>query len=235
MTKRYPKFRTWKERIGFYFEDIETPAGIAFDLVVIALILMVSANFVIETYDISAAFRQILKVAEAVIISIFIIEYLLRFWVAQNKVRHFFSLYSLIDLLAILPFFFATQVEFLRVVRVFRFLRLLRFYHPHRILARFTNEDVFLASRLFFTFFTIIFISSGLLYHIENPANPEKFSNFFDAFYFSFIAMTTVGFGDLTPITTAGKAVTILMISAALIFIPWQIGQLIRRIMRPGE
>ena len=235
MAKQYPKFRTWKERINFYFADIETPMGRTFDLVVIALVIMVSAIFVIGTYDISVAFRQILNTAETVIISIFILEYFLRFWVAQNKIRHSFSIYSLIDLLAILPFFFAAHIEFLRVFRAFRFLRLLRFYHPHRIIGRFTTKDVFLVSRLFFTFFTIIFVSSGLMHYIEHPVNPEKFGNFFDAFYFSFIAMTTVGFGDITPITTAGKVVTILMISAALIFIPWQMGEFIRRIIQPAK
>jgi hypothetical protein len=77
MTKQYPKFWTWKERLGFYFETIETPAGITIDLVGIALIRMVSANFVIEAYGISGAFRQILKVAKAVIIPIFIFSGLL--------------------------------------------------------------------------------------------------------------------------------------------------------------
>lgn len=82
MAKQYPKIRTWTEKISFYFEDIETPMGITFDLVVIALIIMVSAIFVIGTYDISVALHQTLKTAETVIMSIFVLEYLLRFWVA---------------------------------------------------------------------------------------------------------------------------------------------------------
>ncbi len=235
MIKPYPKFHTFKERISFYFEDIETPTGMAFDLVVITLVILVSAIFVIETYSISSAFRQILGLIETAIIFIFILEYLLRFWVAQNKIRYFFSIYSLIDLLAILPFFLATHIEFLRMFRVFRFLRLLRFYRSHQIIGRLTNKDVFITSRLFFTFFTIIFVSSGFLYSLEHSANPDKFSNFFDAFYFSFIAMTTVGFGDIAPITDAGRAITILMISSGFIFIPWQIGEFIRRIIRSSS
>lgn len=232
MAKQYPKFRNWKERLNFYFEDIQTPMGIIFDLAVIALVLMVSAIFVIETFGVSPALRRILDAAETAIICIFVLEYLLRFWVARNKVRHFFGIYSLIDLLAIAPFFFGAQFEFLRVLRVLRFLRLLRFYQPHRIVGRFTARDAFLVSRLFFTFFTIVFVSSGLLYCFEYPANPQSFGNFFDAFYFSFITITTVGFGDIAPATAAGKTVTILMISAAFILIPQQLGQFIKRIIK---
>jgi hypothetical protein len=77
MTKQYPKFWTRKERFGFYFETIDTPAGITIDLVGIALTLIVSANFVIEEYGISAAFCQILKVTKAVILPIFIFSGLL--------------------------------------------------------------------------------------------------------------------------------------------------------------
>jgi voltage-gated potassium channel len=235
MIKSYPQFRTFKERINFYFEDIETSMGMAFDLVVISLVVLVSAIFVIETYNISSAFRQILDLAEAIIVSIFVLEYLLRFWVAKNKIRHFFSVYSLIDLLAILPFFFAAHLEFLRMFRAFRFLRILRFYRSHQIIGHLTNKDVFITSRLFFTLFTIIFVSAGFLYPLEHSANPEKFSNFFDAFYFSFIAMTTVGFGDIVPVTDAGRVITILMISSGFIFIPWQLGEFIRRIIRSSS
>ena len=122
-----------KERINFYFEDLTTPMGKTFDLVVIALIFIMCGVFVLETYDLPERMMKVVKRVETVITVIFIIEYLLRFWVAQNKLKHFFHIYSLIDLAAIIPIFFAQQhFQVIRVFRALRIMRLLRFLdNPH--------------------------------------------------------------------------------------------------------
>ena len=91
-----------KDRINFYFEDLTTPMGKTFDLVVIALIFIMCGVFVLETYDLPESIMKVVKQVELVITIIFIIEYLLRFWVAQNKRKHFFHIYSRIDLAACL-------------------------------------------------------------------------------------------------------------------------------------
>jgi len=223
---------TFKERINFYFEDIKTPMGMAFDIFIIVLIFVVSAIFVIETYDISPELRQALIHIDTAIILVFIVEYLLRFWVAKRKTRHFFNIYSLVDLLAILPFFIvSSHLEFIRVFRVFRFLRLARFFRPKHVIGHvISNEDVFIVTRFFFTIFTIIFVSAGLLYHIEHQINPT-INTFFDSFYFSIMAITTVGFGDIVPISQTGKIVTIIMVFAGFTFIPWQLVQFIKRVI----
>jgi len=224
-----------RKRVHFYFEDIETPLGRAVDFFIIALVIIASVIFVFETYETPAFARQTLEFAETVIMSIFVAEYFLRLWVSDKKKRHFFNIYSLIDLLTILPFLFVSfHLQVLQVFRIFRILRLVRYFQTVHLFAKHTGEDIFLAVRLFFTFFCIIFISSGFLFYAEHPLNGAEFRTFFDAFYFSIVALTTVGFGDIAPITQWGRIITIIMILSGVVLIPWQLSGLIKRLVRPA-
>ena len=94
--KEVPKFKSFKERVNFYFEDVETFPGILTDLMVILLVLISSVVYIILSYPISDLLRGVLELVDNVIIVIFTFEYLLRFWVAEKKVKHFFNIYSLI-------------------------------------------------------------------------------------------------------------------------------------------
>jgi voltage-gated potassium channel len=77
----------------------------------------------------------------------------------------------------------------------------------------------------------IFFISSGLFYFVESSLNPNV-KNFGDAFYFTVVALTTVGFGDIIPLSDAGRWVTVLMILSGIILIPWQISQIVKEWVR---
>ena len=81
--------------------------------------------------------------------------------------------------------------------------------------------------RLFITILMIFFISSGLFFYVEYGLNPNV-NNFGDAFYFTVVALTTVGFGDIIPRSDAGKWVTVLMILSGITLIPWQISQIVK-------
>jgi voltage-gated potassium channel len=160
----------------------------------------------------------------------FIIEYALRLWVAKNRVRHIFKLYSIIDLLAIIPgVIFARQAHFavLRILRVLRVLRLIRFLETQDFFfGTITSLHLYIA-RVLFTLVTIPFTAAGFVYYAERLHPDTQIHTFFDAFYYSVVALTTVGFGDIVPLTTAGRSVTILMIAAGIVFIPWQVKDLI--------
>jgi voltage-gated potassium channel len=73
----------------------------------------------------------------------------------------------------------------------------------------------------------IFFISSGLFFYVENPLNPNV-QTFGDAFYFTVVTLTTVGFGDITPLSEAGKWITVFMILSGIILIPWQISRIVK-------
>ncbi len=229
-------FLAMRQRIAFYLEDIETPAGRAINLIITGLVLLSSAIFVAQTYTIPASVRIKLDTIDAAILLIFAVEYLLRFWCAADKTKYFFSLYSLIDLMAILPFFLGmVDISFIRILRWFRILRLIRFIEGRTFFGRISTEDSVILARIIFTLFAIIFIYSGLIYQVEHPVNPKVFNTYFDAVYFSVVTMTTVGFGDVTPISAGGRLMTVLMILMGIALIPWQLGDLIKRLVKTAN
>jgi voltage-gated potassium channel len=221
------------KRIAFYLEDIETPAGKVFNLIITGLVLLSSAIFVIETYPIPNYVRLNLETIDFCILLLFAWEYLLRLGYANDKKKFLISFYSIIDLLAILPFFLGiVDISFIRIFRWFRILRLIRFIKGKTLLGSITSEDSVIFAQILFTLFAIVFVYSGLIYQVEHPVNPKVFNTFLDAYYFSVVTMTTVGFGDVTPISEAGRLLTVLMIFTGIALIPWQLGDLIKRLVK---
>ena len=224
-----------RARIRFWFEDVSTPAGRAVDLVVMVLIILACALAVALTYvNPGTPAGRWLSLADHVITTLFIIEYALRLWSAPHRLRHVFKIYSIIDLIAILP---ALSPEFalFRVFRLLRIFRLVRFLETREFFFGTIRQIHLYILRVAFTLLAIPFVAAGLIYRIEQQANPEHFGTFFDAFYFSVVTLTTVGFGDMVPRTEAGRAVTILMIAAGIIFIPWQVKNLIAYFLSARE
>ncbi|MEM9276394.1 MAG: ion transporter [Cyanobacteria bacterium P01_F01_bin.143] len=225
-----------KEKIAFYLEDIETPIGLTINLIILGLILLSLVIFVTETYAISDSLAQALHVIDLGILIIFTIEYSCRFWSANNKKKFFFSGFSFIDLLTIFPLVLGIiDIRFIRVFRCFRLLRIIRFWRLETKLLGAKTDDTVNFVRIFLTLFSLIFIYAGLIFQIESPVNHEHLRNFFDAFYFVVVTMTTVGYGDVTPLSEAGKAMTLVMILTGILFIPWQLRELVVQIQKPTE
>lgn len=225
-----------RKQIAFYLGDIETPIGRVINLLLMGLILLSSSIFVAETYPISNSVRQSLDAIDAGILVIFIAEYILRFWCADSKVKFFFSPFSLIDLVAILPFLLGvTNIRFILIFRWFRILRLIRFIQLKIFFFKINTEDGVIFTRILFTLFTIIFVYSGLIYQVEHRVNAKEFETFLDAVYFSVVTMTTVGFGDVTPLSEIGRLLTVLMILTGIALIPWQLGDLIKQLIKTAN
>lgn len=225
-----------QQKVRFYLEDIETPTGKAINLTIAGLVLLSSAIFIVETYVIPEPVRVQIDFLNQFILILFTIEYLLRFWSAEHKLRYFFSLYALIDLVAILPFLFtAIDIRFIRIFRWFRILRLLRYIEGKTILGYVSREDSAIFVRILFTLFSIVFIYSGLIYQVEHPINSKAFATFLDAVYFAVATMTTVGYGDITPISQIGRLLAVMMILTGIALIPWQVGDLIRQLVKTSK
>ena len=231
------KFNSVREKIRFYLIDSKTLPGKIIDIFIVFLNIVISALFVIETYNISDEINYYLWNIELVIVFLFTIEYIFRLYGARNRLSYFFNFFAIIDLLTILPTllliifpFISLSLNFLKIIRlikVFRIFKFLRFL---------TNEEFFFGRvsihylkviRLVFTIFLIFFISSGLFWTVEHGINPKVIS-FTDAFYFTVVSLTTVGFGDITPVSEAGRWVTIIMILSGIVLIPWQASQIIK-------
>ena len=204
--------------------------GTLFFLNFLAIVL-----FVIETHNISDATQTFLHTAELFLVGIFILEYAARMWVAERKTKHFFNIYSIIDLLAILPvavnFINLSFLRIFRILRLFRILRILRFqriFKSKNTMFGQLSDTQLVIIRIVLTIFTIVFVSSGFLWAIENKINPGEFGSIWKAMYFAIVTMSTVGHGDITPVSAWGRITTVIMILSGIALIPWQLGKLLK-------
>jgi voltage-gated potassium channel len=179
----------------------------------------------LESIDmLSAAYGNLFFVFEMVSVAIFGVEYLLRIWcmaandasrhtsATRRRLEYVFSFTGLIDLVAILPSLLPLilgEVD-LRWLRVLRLVRLLKISHYSTAL-----EDLIAAVRsessafgaALYLFFIALFASSSLMYVVEHHAQPENFASIPTTMWWSLITLTTVGYGDVSPVTPVGKLV----------------------------
>ncbi len=221
---------SFREDLHKNLNEAHTTTARIIDAVLVALILIVCLIFVVGTYPLSEDILNTLNTIEIIIIFIFIIEYIARLYAAPNRFKQIFNIYSIIDLIAILPvliLFVSPSLSFgwLRILRLFRVFRFLRFTSDPNFFFGTITWHLLKVIRLIMTILMIFFIASGLFWFAESPYN-EGVKTFADAFYFTVIALTTVGFGDITPITDTGKWVTVLSIISGIVLIPWQVSQI---------
>jgi voltage-gated potassium channel len=184
--------------------------------------------FSIETLPgLSQSAVQFLRYSEIAIVSIFTLEYLYRLYTSVGKVKFIFSFYGFIDLLAILPFYLATAIDLrsLRLIRLLRLARLLKLVRYNRAILRFSKAIYLVKEELvIFTAASLImlYLAAVGIYHFEHEAQPEVFRSMFDSLWWAVTTLTTVGYGDMYPITTGGRLFTffVLMIGLGLVAVP---------------
>jgi voltage-gated potassium channel len=209
-------------------EDNDTRYGRWFDIFIQLLILISIITFCIETLpNLSEETRKILRIVETTTVMIFSVEYITRIIVCDNKVKFIFSFFGIIDLLAILPFYLSTGVDLrsLRALRLLRTIRILKLVRYSKAVQRFAivlkmiKEELIL---FFFLAFILFFLAAVGIYYFERDVQPEAFASIFHSLWWSVITLTTVGYGDVYPITVGGKIFTfiILMIGLGFISIP---------------
>lgn len=193
-----------------------------------ALIIFSVISFSIETLpNVSAPVIRFLEISEAFVVAIFTLEYLYRLFAAENRFRFAFSFYGMADLLAILPFYLAFAID-LRALRLVRLLRLIRIFKLARYSAALgrmkaalsqAKEELVISVGLLAVF--MYFAAFGI-FHFEHAAQPEKFATIFDALWWAVATVTTVGYGDIYPITLAGRIFTlgVLIVGLGLIAVP---------------
>ena len=209
-------------------ENSDTKIGKAFDLFIQALIVISLISFAIETLpNLSEETKYTLWLIQIVSVVIFSIEYVARIAVATNKVRFIFSFFGIIDLLAILPFYLSTSID-LRSLRAFRLLRLVKILKLARYslaMQRFHRAFILAKEELMLFFVTaiiILYIAGVGIYHFESPVQPDAFSSIFHSLWWAVATLTTVGYGDIYPITVGGKLFTffILVIGLGVVSMP---------------
>lgn len=213
------------------FEIIEVGKSLPsriFDVFIIIMIILTVITVIVETFDIPSFLQDIFNTFEIISIIVFTVEYILRVWTAdllhpelsplRARLKYIVSFMAIIDLLAILPFYLPFFIKIdLRALRALRVIRLLRVFKINRYTSALsTIAQVFKnkASQLISSMLVVgllMIIASILMYNIESAAQPDKFSNAFDALWWAIATLTTVGYGDVYPITVAGKILSIII------------------------
>ncbi len=209
-------------------EERDTVAGRAFDITIQILIVLSLISFSMETLPgLESKTQRILQQFEVFSVAIFTLEYIARIIVASNKRAYICSFFGICDILAILPFYLSTGLD-LRSLRSFRLLRLIRILKLARYSAAARRFHIaFILAKeelLLFLFVTLILIYlAGVgIYYFENLAQPKTFSSIFHSLWWAISTLTTVGYGDIYPITVGGKLFTfsILLIGLGIVSVP---------------
>ena len=221
-------------------DDGSDRASRAFDLLIMALILLSVTSIVLESFDsLAAKYRVVFRGFEFFSVIVFTVEYLARIWTANlmypqaahPRLKYIFSFMALIDLLAILPFylpFISADMRYLRMVRLFRLFRLFRVFKLGRYIdALQTIVQVIRlsASQLIMSLALCAFVmlfSAIVMYTVEKPVQPEQFPNVITSLWWAICTLTTVGYGDVYPITAVGRffAALISLVGIGIIAIP---------------
>ncbi|MCB1635466.1 MAG: ion transporter [Xanthomonadales bacterium] len=199
-----------------------------------ALALLILASvvaFSLETLpSLSSRVRESLALFEVFVVVVFTAEYMYRLYAAPKRLRFVFGFYGIVDLLAILPFYLGLVVDLrsIRLLRVLRMVRLLKLARYNAALLRLAtalraSKDELLVSMVILAI--ALYLAAFGIYHFEHDAQPDKFSSIFDALWWAVATVSTVGYGDVYPVTVGGRVFTffVLVISLGIIAIPTSI------------
>ncbi len=204
------------------FINGENSAGRAFETLIQILIIVSLISFSLETLpDLNPRRRAWLNTIELISVIVFTIEYLLRILTAKKPLKFIFSFMGLVDLAAILPFYLSFGIDLrslramrmLRILRVFKLVRYTKAFNRFRLAVKIAKEEIII---FFSAAIMLIYLTSIGIYYFEHEVQPEKFSSVFESMWWSVVTLTTVGYGDVYPITPGGKTFTIFVLFLGL-------------------
>lgn len=204
-----------RDKIFVIIFGTETRSGRTFDIVLLWMIILSVTVVILESVaSIRYAYHDVFVSTEWFFTIIFSLEYMLRIYSAPRPLKYITSFYGVVDLLAILPTYlglFFDQYTFLLTIRSFRLLRMFRVFK----LARYVKEAAVLIKALklsihkivvfFGAVLTMVLILGSLLYLIEGEEN--GFNSIPQSVYWAIVTITTVGYGDIAPVTVLGKII----------------------------
>ena len=206
----------------------DTRSGRFFDIFIQSLIVISLLSFSFETLpNLDEKYKTLLSSLELFCVIVFSIEYILRACLTKPSKSYVFSFFGIIDLLAILPFYIASGVDLrsIRVFRLFRLFRVFKLFKYNSAIDRLSeafksikNElIIFIVGTIF-----LLYVSAVGIYYFENPVQPEAFKSVFHSLWWAVTTLTTVGYGDMYPITVGGKLFTtmIVFIGMGMVAVP---------------
>ena len=208
--------------------DEHTVVGRRFAFVIQALIILSMVTFTLTTMpDLPDVWRTTFEAVEVFVVGVFTVEYLLRIYTAPSKPRFIFSFFGLVDLAAILPFYLATGLDLrsVRILRILRLMRIVKLFRYNRAAQRLARAFVEVRDELgLFTVMIVIllYLAAVGIYYFENEAQPDKFQSVLHSMWWAVATLTTVGYGDIYPITAGGRFFTfvILILGLGVVAVP---------------
>ena len=228
------KISDWFNRRKMYLTIFgsNTKAGKIFDItVMVAIVLSLPLVFVESNPSLDPTVKQALTILEYVLTAFFTLEYIARVYCSPDRRRYIFSFFGIIDFLATFPpyvFFFIPAARYLILFRTFRLIRVFRVFK----LFAFINEGYLLMESLrkslkkilvYFIFVLILVTCLGTLMYIFEQGEPgTSFTDVGTSIYWAIVTMTTVGYGDITPVTFFGRllAAFIMLLGYTIIAVP---------------
>lgn len=216
-------------------------AGHIIDIFLIGLILINVVAIVLESVvSLAEQYKAQFLMLEFYSVAIFAVEYLLRVWSCVERVeyksmhggnfkrrlKYIFSPLALIDLAAILPtlliFFVTIDLRFLRVIRLLRVFKLTRYSRAMQLLLQSFSEEGSSLMAAFFIMAVVLILASCGIYLIEHDIQPDKFGSIPAAMWWAMATLTTVGYGDVVPVTPLGRVFggVITLVSMGMVAIP---------------
>lgn len=210
--------------------EADTPAGRAFDIASMVVIIVSVAAVILESIaEVRAHYGEALRVVEWTLTGVFTIDYVVRLVSVHRPLRYVTSFYGLVDLVSVLPSYLSLVwpgaqsflvIRSLRLLRIFRVLKLVQFLDEAKVLltalaASKAKITVFLGTVL-----TIVLIMGALIYVVEGPQH--GFTSIPRGIYWAIVTLTTVGYGDLYPRTDLGRflASFVMIMGYAIIAVP---------------
>lgn len=220
----------WRQRLHTIIFEADTRAGRAFDGALILCILASVAVVIMESMaSIDARWHRELFAAEMAFTLLFTVEYILRLIAVRRPLAYARSLLGMIDLLAIAPTWLALiipgaqfflTVRVLRLLRIFRILKLTEYLSEAGVITSALRASRRKISVFLFTILTLVVLIGALMYMIEGPRN--GFDDILLSMYWTIVTLTTVGYGDISPQTPLGKllASVVMVLGYAIIAVP---------------
>lgn len=219
--------RSYWRRVIF---DHDTRAGKVFDvLLIVAIVGSVLTMLLDSLPSLPERAHRAFFVLEWVFTVLFTIEYVARLWCAADRLRYAKSFYGVVDVLAVLPSWlgliipesrFLGVVRVLRVLRIFRILKLTAYISEAAVITQALVGARYKITVFMFTVLTAVSVVGSLMYIVEGPEH--GFTSIPTAMYWAIVTMTTVGYGDLSPVTTLGRflASALMILGYAIIAVP---------------
>lgn len=221
-----------REKLYQIIFESDTYAGRMFDTALIVLILLSVLAAMIESLPfVSEGWRLALRIFEYVSTFFFTVEYILRIYVSDQPRKYIFSFFGIVDLLATLPLYLAFFFPSVRYVLIIRAFRLIRVFRVFKLFNYWTEGNLLLRSVqrsmrkifVFFLFVLILVVSIGtIMYMVEGDHPKSGFTDIPTSIYWAIVTLTTVGYGDITPVTPVGRFISglVMLLGYTIIAVP---------------